>query len=52
MAVERMTRELVQWLAGKKFTEMWNNILGGGGGCSIDCGTFGNTDASIDCGGF
>jgi hypothetical protein len=51
MALERMTRELVQWLAGKKFIEMWNEMFGGGD-CNIDCGTFQNTDAFIDCGGF
>lgn len=51
MAIEKMTRELVQWLAGSKFTEMWNEILGSGD-IAIDMGTFGNTDANIDCGGF
>ena len=51
MAIEKMTRELVQWLSGEKFTEMWQAILGGGD-IAIDCGTFGNTDANIDCGGF
>ena len=51
MAREEMTRELVEFLAGKKFDE----LLGEGfaaGNINIDLGTFGNSDAFIDFGSF